>query len=96
MRPSGICALDPASLHRDPLLRFELADTQWKSRRYPGGLYALYPAKLPPGGGALELGAGAVLSNSLLRRYRVRYDGARRVQALTLEEFRSPAQPGSR
>lgn len=64
--------------------------------RYPGGLYALYPARLPPGGGALELEAGAVLSASLLRRYRVRYDAARRVQAVTLEEFRSPAQPGSR
>ncbi len=65
-------------------------------RRYPGGLYALYPAKLPAGRGALELEAGAVLGNGLLRRYRVRYDGARRVQAVTLEEFRSPAQPGSR
>ena len=74
----------------------DLAATQHPPGRYPGGLYALYPAKLPAGGGALELEAGAVLSNSLLRRYRVRYDASRRVQAVTLEEFRSPAQPGSR
>ena len=64
--------------------------------RYPGGMFALYPARLPPAGKPLELEAGAVLGNDLLRRYRVRYSGDRRVQAVTLEEFRSPAQPGTR
>ena len=64
--------------------------------RYPGGLYGLYPARLPGEGTALELEAGAVLANDLLRRYRVRYDVERRVQAVTVEEFRSPAQPGTR
>ncbi|KAK9821336.1 hypothetical protein WJX81_007207 [Elliptochloris bilobata] len=39
--------------------------------RYPGGMYAMYPAKLPAGGASLELEAGAVLGNDLLRRYRV-------------------------
>ena len=48
------------------------ADTHASPRRYPGGLYALYPAKLPAGGGALGLEAGAALSTSLLSRHRVR------------------------
>lgn len=64
-------------------------------RRYPGGLFGLYPARVPQGG-ALEIEAGAVLANDLLRRYRVRYSGERRVQSVTLEEFWSPAQPGTR
>ena len=64
--------------------------------RYPGGLYGLYPARLPAEGTALEVEAGAVLANDLLRRYRVRYDAERCVQAITVEEFRSPAQPGTR
>lgn len=37
-----------------------------------------------------------MLANDLLRRYRVRYNAERRVQAVTVEEFRSPAQPGTR
>ncbi len=65
-------------------------------RRYPGGMFALYPARLPPAGKPLELEAGAVVANDLLLRCRVRYSGDRRVQAVTLEEYRSPAQPGTR
>jgi len=37
-----------------------------------------------------------VLAGDLLLRCRVRYAGDRRVQAVTLEEYRSPAQPGMR
>ena len=64
--------------------------------RYPGGMFALYPGRLPPAGTPLELEAGAVVANDLLLRCRVRYSGDRQVQAVTLEEYRSPAQPGTR
>jgi hypothetical protein len=37
-----------------------------------------------------------VVAGDLLLRCRVRYSGDRRVQAVTLEEYRSPAQPGMR
>lgn len=39
-----------------------VADTLCKHRRYPGGLYALCLARLPAGGGALELGGALCLS----------------------------------